>query len=86
MNAVGGNRVNAPAEEIFEILAKTDEIQQRSIRFHVHEEIQVAASDCFAASLRSENTDVSRAVFLGDSQDVRATEFNICHGTNLDAG
>jgi hypothetical protein len=58
--------VHPAAEEIFQILAKTHEIEERPIRLHVHKEIQVAVRACFSAGLRAENANVFGAVFFGD--------------------
>ena len=60
--------VHPAAEEIFQILAKTHEIEERPIGFHVHKEIQVAVRACFSAGLRAENPDVSGSVFFSDTQ------------------
>ena len=53
MNARCREHVDAAAEQIFQVLAEADEVEQRPILLHVHEEIQVAVRTRFPAGLRA---------------------------------
>lgn len=57
-------------EELFEVLAESDEIEQRSAGLHVDEEIEIAFWMIVAACHGSEQADVSRAVLGCDLQDL----------------
>jgi hypothetical protein len=82
MNAGGREHVHAAAQQIFQVLPKTDEVEQRPIRFHVHEEIKVTVRTRFPASLGPEDADVPGTVFVGDTEDVLTTPFEVCHGAS----
>lgn len=79
MNARRREHVYAAAEQIFQVLAQADEVEQRPILFHVHEEIQVAVRTRFPAGLGPEDPDVPSAVSRGDAQDVRSAPLKIGH-------
>ena len=67
MNARCREHVDAAAEQIFQVLAEADEVEQRPILFHVHQKIQVAVRTRFPAGLGSEDPDVPSAISLGDA-------------------
>jgi hypothetical protein len=84
MNAAGGEHINSTTEEIFEVLTKADQVEQRSIRIHVNEKIQIAGRTGFPAGLRSEHANVLGSVSVRDPQDVRTATLKVCHGIQPD--
>jgi hypothetical protein len=79
MHARWREHVYAAAEQIFQVLAQADEVEQRPILFHVNQEIQVAVRARFPARPGPEDPDVPSPVFLRDAQDVGSPPLKICH-------
>ena len=70
MNARVGEDIDLSMEQFFEVLAKTDEIEQRTPRLHVYKEVDVAALVVLAARDRTKQTDVPGAVTGRNSKNL----------------
>jgi hypothetical protein len=67
-----GQHVNLAIEQCLEILTKPHDVQQRTVRIHVHEEIDVAVRAVIATRDGPEHTEVVRPVLRRYSKDVVA--------------
>ena len=89
MQTGAGQHIDLPLQQFFEILAKPNDVQQRTVRIHVYEEIDVAVRAVIATCDGPEHTKVARAVPRRYSKDVVACLLQV-HGVSpiviLDGG
>lgn len=71
-----GQDVHVAPEEIFEVLLEPDEVEERSVVFHVDQQIDVAVGPVVAACDGTEYAHVPRAVLCGDTEDLFAAPVN----------
>ena len=87
MNAAFSHNVDFATQQLFELLAKPHEVQQRSAGFHVDEEIDVALGAIFTASHGAEQTHVSSTMTGGDFENLGTGQLQIrTHALILRAG
>ena len=70
MHARVGEDLDLSMEQGFEVLTKTDEIEQRTSSLHVDKEVDVAALVVLAARDRTKQADVPGAVTGRNSKDL----------------
>ena len=71
--------IHLAVEQCLEILTEADEIQERAVRVHFHEEVNVAPRTGLAARDRAKQAHVVRAVARRDVENLLAPVLQI-HG------
>ena len=72
IKAVRGDDINFNAEEVLQIEAQADEIEEGAVLLKLNEKIDVTICPVLAPDDRSEDADRACSVFLREAQDLRA--------------
>jgi len=70
-------------KEILELLAECDEIEQRTARFHLDQQIHVAVGTVLSSSSGTKYTDVASAVSCRDSKNVLTLALKVHASSDL---
>jgi hypothetical protein len=70
MDARFGHDVHVPPQKIFEVLLEPNQVEERSVAFHLDQQIDVAVGPVLAACDGTDDAHVPRAVPGGNAQDL----------------
>jgi hypothetical protein len=76
--------IHIPAEESFQLLFESNEVEERPVLFHFDQQIDVAVGPVVSAGDRPEYAHVPRAVLCGNPEDLFAVLVNR-HGWRSEA-
>jgi hypothetical protein len=82
MQTRAGQHIYSAVEQLFEILTEPNDVQQRTVGVHVHEQIDVAVAAVIATRDGAEHTEVAGPVLRRYSED--AVAFLQVHGCVAD--